>query len=110
MLQHSGMAKNAAGQSTATATEYCLYAVWGVAAGAFKKGLPLLQGVTAFLATTSVATVGLALAYGVPIGLHLWLATALKSFHHGQVICLQGLCSAVSCTVCLGLCASHCTF
>ena len=34
-------------------------------------GLPLLQGVTAFLATTSIATVGLALAYGMPIGLHM---------------------------------------
>ncbi|DBB03720.1 TPA: hypothetical protein ACH3X3_011033 [Trebouxia sp. C0006] len=46
-------------------------AVWGVVAGAFVMSLPLLQGVTAFLATTSIATVGLALAYGMPIGLHL---------------------------------------
>ncbi|KAL0024345.1 hypothetical protein WJX79_001112 [Trebouxia sp. C0005] len=46
-------------------------AVWGVAAGAFVMSLPLIQGVTAFLATTSIATVGLALAYGMPIGLHL---------------------------------------
>lgn len=45
--------------------------VWGVAVGAFVMGLPLLQGLTAFLATTSIATVGLALAYGIPIGLHL---------------------------------------
>ena len=34
-------------------------------------GLPLLQGPTALLATTSVATVGLALCYGLPIGLHV---------------------------------------
>ena len=47
------------------------HAVWGVVAGAFVMSLPLLQGVTAFLATTSIATVGLALAYGMPIGLHL---------------------------------------
>jgi len=42
-----------------------------VAVGAFVISLPLLQGVTAFFATTSIATVGLALAYGMPIGLHL---------------------------------------
>ena len=51
--------------------ERALCAVWGVAGGAFVMGLPLLQGVTAFLATTSIATVGLALAYGIPIGLHV---------------------------------------
>ena len=34
-------------------------------------GLPMLGGVNAFLATTSIATVGLALAYGFPIGLQL---------------------------------------
>ena len=49
----------------------CVHAVWGVSAGAYVMGLPLLKGTTAFLATTSIATVGLALAYGMPIGLHL---------------------------------------
>lgn len=48
--------------------------------GAFLMGLPLLQGVTAFLATTSIATVGLALAYGLPIGLHM---AHRNSFEHG---------------------------
>lgn len=46
-------------------------AVWGVTAAALIMGLPLLQGPTAFLATTSLATVGLALCYGMPIGLHV---------------------------------------
>ena len=42
-------------------------AVWGVAGAAFILGLPLLSGVTAFAATTSIACAGLALTYGVPI-------------------------------------------
>ena len=49
-----------------------LCAVWAVTAGAFITGLPLLQGSTAFLANTSIATVGLALCYGLPIGLHIF--------------------------------------
>ncbi len=48
-----------------------LCAVWGVIGAAFMMGLPLLQGPTAFLATTSIATVGLALCYATPIGLHV---------------------------------------
>lgn len=48
-----------------------LCAVWGVTAASFIMGLPLLQGPTAFLATTSIATMGLALCYGLPIGLHV---------------------------------------
>lgn len=57
-----------------------LCTVWGVTVAAFIMGLPLLQGPTAFLATTSIATVGLALCYGVPIGLH---ALALDRFEAG---------------------------
>ncbi len=34
-------------------------------------GLPILQGTTAFFATTSIAVSGLALAYGIPIGANL---------------------------------------
>ena len=46
-------------------------AVWGIAFGAFLMGLPLLGGTAAFLATTSIATAGLAMAYGTPILLRL---------------------------------------
>ena len=53
-------------------------AVWGVALGAFLLGLPLLGGVTAFLATTSIATAGLAAAYGTPILLRLMLAADIE--------------------------------
>ena len=46
-----------------------LCAVWAIAGSAFVMGLPLLQGSAGFVATTSVATVGLALSYAIPIGL-----------------------------------------
>lgn len=46
-------------------------AVWGVAGAAFILGLPILNGVTAFAATTSIACAGLALTYGVPILLRI---------------------------------------
>ncbi len=42
-------------------------------------GLPLLQGPTAFLATTSIATVGLALCYGLPIGLHIFASNRFEA-------------------------------
>lgn len=42
-------------------------AVWGVAGASFVLGLPLLSGVTAFAATTSLACAGLALTYGLPL-------------------------------------------
>ena len=45
--------------------------MWGVAGAAFILGLPLLSGVTAFAATTSIACAGLALTYGVPILLRI---------------------------------------
>ncbi|KAL3160166.1 hypothetical protein ABBQ32_010932 [Trebouxia sp. C0010 RCD-2024] len=45
--------------------------VWGVAGASFILGLPLLSGVTAFAATTSIATTGLALTYGMPILLRI---------------------------------------
>ncbi len=48
-----------------------LCTVWAVTGAAFIMGLPLLQGPTAVLATTSIATVGLAECYGLPIGLHV---------------------------------------
>ncbi|KAL0018124.1 hypothetical protein WJX77_006203 [Trebouxia sp. C0004] len=53
------------------ATGVPLHAVWAVTSASFIMGLPLLQGPAAFLATTSIATVGLALCYGLPIGLHV---------------------------------------
>lgn len=45
----------------------CVPAVWGVSGASFILGLPLLSGVTAFAATTSIACTGLALTYGLPI-------------------------------------------
>lgn len=44
-----------------------MIAVWGVAGASFILGLPLLSGVTAFAATTSIACAGLALSYGLPL-------------------------------------------
>ena len=54
-----------------THLENTFRAVWGVAGAAFILGLPLLSGVTAFAATTSIACAGLALTYGVPILLRI---------------------------------------
>ncbi|DBA89292.1 TPA: hypothetical protein ACH3X2_004791 [Trebouxia sp. C0005] len=46
-------------------------AVWGVTGASFILGLPLLNGVTAFSATTSIACAGLALTYSLPILLRI---------------------------------------
>ena len=45
--------------------------MWGVAGAAFILGLPILSGVAAFAATTSIACAGFALTYGVPILLRI---------------------------------------
>jgi len=45
--------------------------VWGVTGASFILGLPLLNGVTAFSATTSIACAGLALTYSLPIVLRI---------------------------------------
>jgi len=42
-------------------------------------GRPLLQGLTAFLAITSIASVGLALCYGLPIGLHVLVSNRFEA-------------------------------
>lgn len=47
------------------------FAVWGVTGASFILGLPLLNGVTAFSATTSIACAGLALTYSLPILLRI---------------------------------------
>ena len=51
-----------------------LCAVWGIACGSFLMGLPILAGTAAFSACTSIASAGLFLAYGLPIGLRLIFA------------------------------------
>ncbi len=45
--------------------------MWGVTGASFILGLPLLNGVTAFSATTSIACAGLALTYCLPILLRI---------------------------------------
>ncbi len=48
--------------------------MWGLSLLAFLLGLPLLQSYTAFLAVTSVAVIGLNIAYGIPIFLRVFVA------------------------------------
>ena len=48
-----------------------LVAVWGITGASFLMGLPLLNGLTAFAATTSIACAGLALTYVLPIILRI---------------------------------------
>jgi amino acid transporter len=54
--------------------------IWLAAAGAFVLGLPYLWSPTAYAAVTSIATIGLYIAYGIPILLRL---RAGSSFQRG---------------------------
>jgi amino acid transporter len=54
--------------------------IWFAATGAFILGLPYLWNPAAYYAVTSIATIGLYIAYGIPILLRL---IAGKSFQSG---------------------------
>ncbi|KAK9828789.1 hypothetical protein WJX72_002079 [[Myrmecia] bisecta] len=55
-------------------TQTPIGAVWGLSTLALLLGLPLLQSYAAFTATTSVAVIGLNIAYGIPIFLRVFVA------------------------------------
>ena len=58
--------------TTSLLTQHARFpAVWGVTGASFILGLPLLNGITAFSATTSIACAGLALTYSLPILLRI---------------------------------------
>lgn len=89
-------------------------AVWGIAFGAFLMGLPLLGGTAAFLATTSIATAGLAMAYGTPILLRLICRQQFEAgpynlgrwMHNALVIAYLARLMAWTC-LCVCLCFRH---
>lgn len=80
-------------------------AVWGVTGASFILGLPLLNGVTAFSATTSIACAGLALTYSLPILLRILFRA---SYLEGGPFTL-GRCAA-NCPCALLLAPSSVTF
>lgn len=60
--------------------------IWFAAAGAFILGLPYLWNVAAYYAVTSIATIGLYIAYGIPILLRLMASDRFQRgpWHLGQ--------------------------